>query len=91
MLRDALRTLDGLVCVTWTERGLDAMGRAASAIVARLERSLRPGAILTLHDGAGLGGTSDRSPTVEALAKLLDLASARGLRCVSLARLTEGA
>jgi peptidoglycan/xylan/chitin deacetylase (PgdA/CDA1 family) len=89
LLRDALAPLDGLVCVTWTERGLDAMGRAASAIVRRLEGALRPGAILTLHDGAGLGGTDDRRPTVEALEVLLDLARARGLRCVSLAGLPD--
>lgn len=87
LLRDALAPFDHLVCVTWTERGLDAMGRAARSIVRRLEGSVRPGAILTLHDGAGLGGTDDRSPTVEALATLLAMARARGLRCVSLADL----
>jgi len=85
LLRDALASMKDLVCVTWTERGLDAMGRPANEIVDRLERTVRPGAILTLHDGAGLGGTLDRSPTVEALGKLLDLAKARGLACVSLA------
>lgn len=90
LLCDALAPLGHLVCVTWTERGLDAMGRAAGAIVRRLEGALRPGAILTLHDGAGLGGTEDRGPTVEALATLLDMARARGLRCVSLAGLARG-
>jgi len=85
LLRDALASMKDLVCVTWTERGLDAMGRPAQEIVARLEESVRSGAILTLHDGAGLGGTLDRSPTVEALGELLDLAKARGLACVSLA------
>ncbi len=84
LLRDALASMQDLVCVTWTERGLDAMGRPASKIVDRLEGTVRPGAILTLHDGAGLGGTLDRSPTVEALGTLLDLAAARGLSCVSL-------
>lgn len=85
LLRDALASMKDLVCVTWTERGLDAMGRPARAIVHRLEHTVRPGAILTLHDGAGLGGTLDRAPTVEALGTLLDLAKARGLSCVSLA------
>ena len=87
LLRDALRTHPELVCVTWTERGLDAMGRQAPAITRRLTPAVRPGAILTLHDGAGLGGTLDRTPTVEALDELLALAKRRGLRCVSLARL----
>jgi peptidoglycan/xylan/chitin deacetylase (PgdA/CDA1 family) len=87
LLRDALQALPSLVCVTWTERGLDAMGRPSSRIVARLERALAPGAILTLHDGAGLGGTLDRAPTVEALEVLLGRAKALGLSCVTLAEL----
>lgn len=83
LLRDALAPL-GLVCVTWTERGLDAMGRTATRIVRRLEGAIRPSSIVTLHDGAGLGGTLDRRPTVEALEQLLELATQRGLRCVRL-------
>ncbi|MCA2978879.1 MAG: polysaccharide deacetylase family protein [Myxococcaceae bacterium] len=87
LLRDALRALPALVCVTWTERGLDAMGRSSARIVARLEGALAPGAILTLHDGAGLGGTRDRDATVEALEVLLTRAKSRGLACVTLAEL----
>lgn len=87
LLRDALAAHPELVCVTWTERGLDAMGRAASRIVARLRPAVRAGAILTLHDGTGFGGAKDRSPTVAALRELLALARERGLRCVSLAAL----
>lgn len=90
LLRDALAPLE-VRCVTWTERGLDGIGRTATAIVRRLERHVRPGAILTLHDGAGLGGTLDRRPTLDALGTLLDLAERRGLRCVSLAALEETA
>lgn len=84
LLRDALRPLHDLVCVTWTERGLDTIGRPASAIVRRLSRAVRPSSILTLHDGGGLGGTRDRAPTVEALPTLLALAARRNLRCVAL-------
>lgn len=83
MLRDALTALPSLVCVTWTERGLDAMGRSAEQIVARLSPRLQPGAILTLHDGVGFGGTTDRSPTVEALDTLLTTARRRGLSFVT--------
>jgi peptidoglycan/xylan/chitin deacetylase (PgdA/CDA1 family) len=86
LLRDALARLP-LVCVTWTGRGLDTLGRPASRIVARLEPEVRPGAILTLHDGHGFGGRNDRRPTVDALGRLLELAGERGLRCVSLAAL----
>ena len=89
LLRDALSEMSGLVCVTWTERGLDAMGRPANAIVERLDDCVRPGAILTLHDGKGLGGSHDRTPTVEALAVLLDRARERNLKCVSLASLVD--
>lgn len=89
LLRDALAGMKELVCVTWTERGLDAMGRPASKIVTRLAPEVRAGAILTLHDGAGLGGSRDRSPTVDALAELLPLARERGLACVSLAEVVS--
>ncbi len=82
-LRRALAGLS-LVCVTWSERALDAMGRDSRAIVRRLDPAVRAGAILALHDGGGFGGTLDRSPTVAALGTLLDLARARGLRCVRL-------
>ena len=66
-----LRLPEAVTCYTWTERGLDTFGRPAAAIVERLTPHLRAGAILTLHDGAGLGGSSDRSATVAALRELL--------------------
>ena len=80
-LRAALRRLSQPVtCYTWTERGLDTIGRPAAAVVARLRPHLQPGAILTLHDGAGLGGSRDRSATIEALRELLMELARRGLR-----------
>jgi len=87
-LRDALSAIardEPLVCVTWTVRGFDAMGRSSDKIVDRLASKLEPRAIVALHDGGGLLGTNDRSPTVEALDRLLTLAGGRGLSCVSLA------
>jgi len=83
-LRDALRQIGTLTCVTWTARGLDATGRSAPAIVARLTPRLTEGAILVLHDGGGFHGTTDRTPTLAALDELLSLARARGLSCVAL-------
>lgn len=74
----------GLTCVTWSVRGLDSLQTTAGAIVARVEKHLAPGAIVTLHDGTGLGGGTDRTPTLEALATLLTACKTRGLRCVSL-------
>lgn len=73
-----------LTVVTWTARGVDAVPRAPDAIVARLLPHLYAGAILTLHDGAGLGGSDDRAPTLAALARLLPAIEARGLRSVRL-------
>ncbi len=80
-LRAALtRVAEPLVCYTWTERGLDTLRRPATAIVARLRPHLAPGAILTLHDGGGLGGSTNRAPTVAALRELLGILGERGLR-----------
>ena len=42
-------------------------------------RRLLP-AILALHDGHGLGGSTDRAPTIDALRVLLPRLRERGLR-----------
>ncbi len=78
------RRTHGLTCVTWTVRGLDSRPTTAEAIVARVEHGLEPGAIITLHDGTGLGGGSDREPTLAALHAILSACETRGLRCVPL-------
>jgi peptidoglycan/xylan/chitin deacetylase (PgdA/CDA1 family) len=78
------RRTSGLTCVTWSVRGLDSRVTTAGAI------RLAPGAIITLHDGTGLGGTEDRRPTLDALTAILAECKARGLRCVALGEL-EGA
>jgi peptidoglycan/xylan/chitin deacetylase (PgdA/CDA1 family) len=74
----------GLTCVTWSVRGLDSRATTAQAIARRVTRRLEPGAIVTLHDGTGLGGTADRAPTLAALATILAECKTRGLRCVAL-------
>lgn len=78
-------------CVTWTARALDSRPTSAARIEARLLPALQPGHILTLHDGTGFGGGSDRAPTVEALGTLLEAAQNRGLACVRLSELWERA
>lgn len=80
----------GLTCVTWSVRGLDAFATTPAKIFARVAPSLVPGAIVTLHDGTGLGGGADRAATVTALGTLLDECKARGLRCVTLAEAGVG-
>jgi peptidoglycan/xylan/chitin deacetylase (PgdA/CDA1 family) len=84
-LRDALaRVKSATSCVTWSVRGIDATSRSSDAIVARVAKGLRRGAIVTLHDGRGFGGTNDRTPTLSALEQLLPMIDARGLSCVTL-------
>lgn len=79
-LRPALRRVARpLVCYTWTARGLDSKHLPATAIVARLTPHLTPGAILSLHDAGGLGGSSDREPTIAALQTLLQEMQQRGI------------
>lgn len=78
------RRTRGLSCVTWSVRGLDSRATTTAAIVARVTKGLAPGAIVTLHDGTGLGGGIDRAPTLAALPALLSTCEARGLRCVTL-------
>lgn len=78
------RRTRGLVCVTWTVRGLDSLATTADAIVARVTRRLAPGAIVALHDGTGLGGARDRRPTLAALDAILAACQARRLACVAL-------
>jgi len=55
----------GLARVAWCARGFDAVAADPARVVARIERSLRPGAIVLLHEGAAHGRN------VETLALLL--------------------
>lgn len=71
----ALKDAD-LTRVAWSARGYDAVRANPHATVARIERSLRPGAIVLLHEGARHGRS------VETLALLLQRLAARGYRCV---------
>jgi peptidoglycan/xylan/chitin deacetylase (PgdA/CDA1 family) len=74
----------GLTLVTWSVRGFDSRPTTAEAIVARVGKHLAPGAIVTLHDGTGLGGGTSREPTLAALTRILAECEVRGLRCVAL-------
>lgn len=91
MFASAFRRTPGLTCVTWSVRGLDSLPTTAEAIVARVAPRLAPGAIVTLHDGTGLGGGRDREPTIAALGAILAECQARGLRCVALGEAERGA
>lgn len=66
----------GLARVAWSARGFDAVTASPTAVVARIERDLAPGAIVLLHEGAAHGGN------VETLRLLLQRLDALGYRCV---------
>jgi len=55
----------GLARVAWCARGFDAVAANPAGVVARIERHVRPGAIVLLHEGAAHGRN------VETLALLL--------------------
>jgi peptidoglycan-N-acetylglucosamine deacetylase len=82
-LGDVLRET-GMTAIGWQVRGFDAIGSSASEIVRRVVRRARPGAVVLLHDGSGLGGTHDREPTLEALPQVIDALRAEGLSFVRL-------
>jgi peptidoglycan/xylan/chitin deacetylase (PgdA/CDA1 family) len=62
----------GLARVAWSARGFDAVAAGPAAVVARIERGLRPGAIVLMHEGARHGRN------VETLALLLQRLDALG-------------
>lgn len=66
----------GLARVAWSARGYDALRADPSAVVARIDRDLAPGAIVLMHEGAGHGRS------VEALALLLERMKSRRMRCI---------
>jgi peptidoglycan/xylan/chitin deacetylase (PgdA/CDA1 family) len=77
-LRQVQRQL-GLVGVMWTGNGLD-WKLSAEAIVRRLMRYARNGAILCLHDGRHTQARPDIRPTLEAVRRLVPELSAKGFR-----------
>jgi peptidoglycan/xylan/chitin deacetylase (PgdA/CDA1 family) len=75
-----------LKLVGWTATARDGVAsRTVEDAVRRLTPHLRPGAILTLHDGAL--GTREDTIVLEVLERVLDAMAARGLRSVTLDRL----
>jgi len=82
-LGDVIGELD-LMTVGWDVRGLDSMSDDPDAIERRIVPRARPGSVIMLHDGTGLGGRDDRRATIEALPRIIEGLRARGLRFVRL-------
>lgn len=66
----------GLARVAWSARGYDAVAAEPARVLARIERTLAPGAIVLMHEGARHGRS------VETLAALLTRLRELGYRCV---------
>lgn len=66
----------GLARVAWSARGFDAVSASPAVVVARIERTLKPGAIVLMHEGAAHGRN------VETMRLLLARLDALGYRCV---------
>jgi peptidoglycan/xylan/chitin deacetylase (PgdA/CDA1 family) len=76
-LRRALRER-GLECVAWTIRSGDALSDSVEAVVERVERELRPGAIILMHEGNRL----DPGVRVAAIRGVLEMLDRQGYGCV---------
>ncbi|MFD5088859.1 polysaccharide deacetylase family protein [Kitasatospora sp. NPDC058406] len=63
----------GMRSLTWTVDSLDWTRPGVAAIIANVQRELRPGAVVLMHDGGG-----DRTETIEALRQLLPWLKAQG-------------
>jgi len=87
-LGDALRRLDMQV-IGWQVRGFDAVARDPGRIATRVVDGAQSGGVITLHDGAGLQGSHDRSGTLDALPVIIDGLRARGFKFVRLDELLK--
>ena len=85
-LGDVLRN-SRMLSVGWQVRGRDAFSADANTIVRRIVTGARPGGVILLHDGAGLGGSGDRSATIAALPRIIDELRAKSMRFVRLDQL----
>ena len=75
---------EDLSLVSWTRRGFDTVTRDGPRVASRLTRALGPGDILLLHDGSSARDRSGRPVVLEALPRVLDAMSRKGLRSEAL-------
>lgn len=79
----------GLLLASWSVRGFDTRVNDADKVKARLIKGLRAGAIVLLHDGNAARTAANEAVIVAVLPALLEAASAKGLRFVTLAEATD--
>jgi len=74
----------GLSLVSWTRRGFDTREGDPAIVLARLEKGLKAGDILLLHDGHAARTEGGRAVVLEVLPSLLARIRSDGLRAVTL-------
>jgi peptidoglycan-N-acetylglucosamine deacetylase len=83
LLDPVLQSLN-LKLVSWTRRGFDTITNNPATVLARLERDLRAGDILLLHDGNSATTKEGKPVVLDVLPKLLDALHRAGLKAVAL-------
>jgi peptidoglycan/xylan/chitin deacetylase (PgdA/CDA1 family) len=68
----------GLQCVAWTIRSGDALSASVEDVLDHVEKELRPGSIILMHEGC----TMHPVVRVEAIGAVLAMLSEKGYRCV---------
>ncbi len=83
--REAARA--GCRTIGWTLGVWDTDRPGAGVIQGRVERGVRPGCVLLLHDGRGMEADADASQVVEALPGMIDSLRRKGYRFVTVSEL----
>lgn len=76
--------------VSWTRRGFDTVSQRPDQVASRLLGGLGQGDILVLHDGPPVRRARGPVVALEALSRLLDALSTRGLRSLPIAEAIQG-
>ena len=85
-LLDPVLHRQGLHLVSWTRRGFDMRDGDTARVLGRLQRGLRGGDILLLHDGHAERTAQGRAVVLEVLPALLKACREAGLRPVTLSQ-----
>jgi peptidoglycan-N-acetylglucosamine deacetylase len=76
----------GLHLVSWTRRGFDTRSKAPEQVLARLQKGLKGGDILLLHDGHAQRTAQGHAMLLQVLPRLLHSVQTKGLHTVTLSQ-----
>jgi peptidoglycan/xylan/chitin deacetylase (PgdA/CDA1 family) len=83
-LLDPVLTRLELKLASWTARGFDTQSGNVDKVNRRLQKGLKAGAILLLHDGNAAQSSTGVPVVLEVLPLVLEAVGAAGLHCVTL-------